>query len=100
MEIQWMNGQYPEDKRTFDSQMEVYEWTHSLYPDFSNCLFREINVGYGTPDEKVIDYLTELLPQWAGYLNVEVIVNKDKIKEDGKYVYRIWTSKVEKIEGY
>ncbi|MEK5068650.1 hypothetical protein [Sporosarcina sp. FSL K6-1508] len=100
MEIQWLNGQYPEDKRIFDSQMEVYEWTNSLYPDFSNCLFSEINVGYGTPDEKVIDYLTELLPQWADYLNVEVIVHKDKIKEDGKYVYKIWTAKVGKFEGY
>ncbi|MEK5038668.1 hypothetical protein [Sporosarcina sp. FSL K6-3457] len=100
MEVQWINGQYPEDKRIFDSEMEVFEWTNSLYPDFSNSLCREENVGYVTPDEKVIDYLTDLLPQWADYLNVQVIVHKDKIKEEGKIVYRIWTSKEEKFEDY
>lgn len=96
MEIQWINGQYPEDERIFDSQMEVYEWTNSLYPDFSNGLFRVVNVGYATPDEKVIDSLTELLPQWAAYLNVQVTMHKDKIEINGKYIHRIWTSKVEK----
>ena len=95
MDIQWVSGQYAEDKRIFDSQMEVYEWTDSLYPDFSNYLYREVNFGYATPDEKVIDCLTELLPQWAEYLSVQVIIHKDKILIGRKYLYRIWTSKVE-----
>ena len=30
MEIYWVNGQYQEDERIFDSQFEVYEWTDSL----------------------------------------------------------------------
>lgn len=92
MEIHWVNGQYPEDKRIFDSQMEVYEWSHSLYPDFSNYIFRKVNVGYATPDEKVINYLSELIPQWADHLNVQIVVHKDQINIDSKYLYRIWTS--------
>ena len=35
MEVHWINGQYQEDERFFDSQFEVYEWTDSLYQDFS-----------------------------------------------------------------
>ena len=92
MEIHWVNGQYREDDRIFDSQFEVYEWTDSLYQDFSNCFFREENVGYATPDVKVIDCLIELITQWAGYTNVNVILHSDKIEVDGKYMYRIWTS--------
>lgn len=92
MEINWVNGQYPEDNSIFDSQFEVYEWTNSLYQDFSNCFFREENVGYITPDVKVIDCLTELIPQWARYTNVNVILHRDKIEVDSKYVYRIWIS--------
>lgn len=52
-----------------------------------------------SPDEKVIDFLTELLPKWADYLNIQLVVHKDRIKENGKYIYRIWTSKVEKLDG-
>lgn len=92
MIIHWVNGQYPEDQRVFDSQVEVYEWTHSLYPDFSNCLFREASVGYATPDEKVIEYLSELIPKWADYLNVRVTLHTDKVLEDSEYIYRIWTT--------
>ena len=99
MELKWVNGQYPEDKRIFDSEMEVYEWTHSLYTDISLYLFREQNVGYATPDEKVIDFLTELLPQWADHLNLQLIVHKDKVEENGKCIYRIWTSQVKKLDG-
>jgi len=90
MEIIWVNGQYQEDERIFDSQFEVYEWTDSLYQDFSNGFLRKENIGYATPDAKVIDCLTELIPQWAGYTNVNVILHKDIIEIDGKDLYRIW----------
>ncbi|MCS1382449.1 hypothetical protein NXZ75_09600 [Lysinibacillus sphaericus] len=92
MEIHWVNGQYREDNRIFDSPFEVYEWTDSLYQDFSNHFLREENVGYASPDVKVIDCLTELIPQWAGYINVVVILHRDVIEVDGKYLYRVWTS--------
>lgn len=92
MEIHWVNGQYREDNRIFDSLFEVYEWTDSLYQDFSNHFFREESVGYATPDVKVIDCLTELIPQWAEYINVVVVLHRDEIEVDGKYVYRVWTS--------
>lgn len=92
MEIHWVNGQYREDNRIFDSPFEVYEWTDSLYQDFSNHFLREENVGYASPDVKVIDCLTELIPQWAIYINVVVILHRDVIEVDGKNVYRVWTS--------
>ena len=38
MEIQWINGQYSEDNRIFDMEMEVYEWSDSLYGDFLDGL--------------------------------------------------------------
>lgn len=50
MEIYWVNGQYQEDVRIFDSKFEVYEWTDSLYQDFSNGFLRKENIGYTTPD--------------------------------------------------
>ncbi len=90
MEIIWVNGQYQEDERIFNSQFEVYEWTDSLYQDFSNGFLRKENIGYATPDAKVIDCLTELIPQWAGYTNVNITLHKDIIEIDGKDLYRIW----------
>ncbi|MEK5486980.1 MULTISPECIES: hypothetical protein [unclassified Lysinibacillus] len=92
MEIYWVNGQYQEDEQIFDSQFEVYEWTDSLYQDFSNGFLRKENIGYATPDIKVIDCLTELIPQWAEYMNVYVTMHRDKIEVDCKKMYRIWTS--------
>lgn len=89
MEIHWVNGHHPEDKRIFDSEMEVYEWTHSLYPDISIYLTIEPSVGYATPDKKVLDLLTKLIPQWAEYLKVKVVIHRDEILEDEKYIYRI-----------
>ncbi len=94
MEVYWVNGQYQEDERIFDSLFEVYEWVDSLYQDFSNGFLRKETIGYATPDVKVIDCLTELIPQWAGYtnVNVNVTMHRDKIEVDGKDMYRIWTS--------
>ena len=92
MEIQWINGQYEEDNRIFDMETEVYEWTHSLYVDFLGGLVSQKNVGYATPDEKVTDKLSELLPKWADHLNVKVAVHRDKISINDRTLYRVWTS--------
>ncbi|KGA80449.1 hypothetical protein KQ41_16380 [Lysinibacillus fusiformis] len=59
---------------------------------FLQRLLRKETIGYATPDVKVIDCLTELIPQWAGYTNVNVTMHRDKIQVDGKDMYRIWTS--------
>jgi hypothetical protein len=50
------------------------------------------NIGYAIPDVKVIDCLIKLIPQWAGYNNVNVTLHRDQTEVDGKDVYRIWTS--------
>ncbi|QFG00990.1 hypothetical protein PB01_20550 [Psychrobacillus glaciei] len=92
MEIQWLSGQYSEDNRIFDSLFEAYEWTDSLYPEFLIYLVNKVNVGYATPDEKIIDYLTDFIPKWADYLNVKVTVIKEVTERNGKYIYKIWTS--------
>lgn len=72
MEIYWVNGQYQEDERIFDSQFEVYEWTDSLYQDFSNGFLRKENIGFATPDVKVMDCLTELIQQSGTILEGEL----------------------------
>ncbi|MFJ8064033.1 hypothetical protein ACIQYS_05340 [Psychrobacillus sp. NPDC096426] len=92
MKIKWINGQHAEDNRIFDSLIEAYEWTDSLYHDFSNNLISRVKVGYATPDAKVIDYLIDFIPEWANYLNVGVNVNKVKTRVDGKIIYRIWVT--------
>ena len=91
MKIHWVNGQYLEDNRIFDTENEVYEWSNSLYGDFLGCLVTKVNVGYTTPDEKVVNSLEKLIPKWANYLNIMVVVQKDKINVNNKYLYRIWT---------
>ncbi len=91
MKIHWINGQYSEDNRIFDTKNEVYEWSNSLYGDFLGYLVSKVNVGYTTPDEKVINSLEKLIPKWANYLNIMVVVQKDKNNVNNKYLYRIWT---------
>lgn len=91
MKIHWVNGQSSEDNRIFDTKNEVYEWSNSLYGDFLGYLVSKGNVGYTTPDEKVIKSLDKLIPKWANYLNIMVVVQKDKINVNDKYLYRIWT---------
>jgi len=58
--VKWINGSHKEDNRIFDSEFEVKEWTEALYPDFVAYLSNKNNVGYVTPDEKVIKYLASL----------------------------------------
>ncbi|MER2169583.1 MAG: hypothetical protein ABS938_03005 [Psychrobacillus psychrodurans] len=90
MEIQWINGQYAEDNRIFDMEMEVYEWSDSLYGDSLDGLVNKKSVGYVTPDEKVIASLSKLIPGWADHLNVKVAVHTDSITVNNICLYRIW----------
>lgn len=92
--VKWINGSHKEDNRIFDSEFEVKEWTEALYPDFVAYLNNDNNVGYITPDEKVIKYLTSLFPQWANYINLQIGVCKDKTEINGEIIYRIWTVKL------
>ncbi|MEO4052624.1 hypothetical protein [Solibacillus sp. CAU 1738] len=92
MDINWVNGQYAEDTRLFDSLHEAYEWTDSLYQDFSHSFYRRERVGYATPDEKVIDYLTDFLPEWASFINVQVNVHKEKLRVSDNFIFRIWVT--------
>lgn len=90
----WVNGSSNEDNRIFDSEIEAREWADALYTDFAAYLSEENNVGYATPDEKVINYLLTFLPQWADYNHFEVEVFTEKIKISGEIIYRIWTVNV------
>nr|WP_106779364.1 hypothetical protein [Lysinibacillus timonensis] len=58
----------------------------------SNYLVRGDHVGYATPDKKVVECLAEFIPEWADFLNVKVLVHKNQIVEEGKIIYRIWTT--------
>ncbi len=72
--VKWINGGYKEDNRIFGSEFEAKEWTDTLYLDFVAYFGNQINVGYATPDEKVIKYLASFLHQWADYNNLQVDV--------------------------
>ncbi|MRX56569.1 hypothetical protein GJU41_21715 [Bacillus idriensis] len=92
--VKWINGSYKEDNRIFDSEFEAEEWTDALYPDFAVFLFNKINVGYATPDEKVIKYLAYYLPKWAGNNNISFSICTEETKIDGQIIYKIWTEQV------
>ena len=89
--VMWINGSHKEDNRIFDSEFEVEEWARALYPDFVAFLSNHTNVGYATPDEKVINYLAVLFPQWAHNLDLKVRVCTTKIEKNGQIIYKIWT---------
>ena len=89
--VKWINGDYKEDNRIFGSEFEAKEWAEALYPDFVAYLGDQMNVGYATPDEKVIKHLVSILPQWAGYNNLQVEVSTEKTKINSQIVYKIWT---------
>jgi hypothetical protein len=89
--VRWINGNYKEDNRIFDSEIQAEEWVDALYPDFVPYLFNKINVGYATPDEKVIKYLANYLPEWARFNNVNVSIHIEKINKDGQVIFIIWT---------
>ncbi|MDQ0202227.1 hypothetical protein J2S10_005461 [Neobacillus ginsengisoli] len=89
--IIWINGSYKEDSRVFDSDIQAQEWADALLPDFGPYLISQINVGYATPDEKVIKYLGNLLPDWASYNNVKICIHQEKTIVDGQVLYKIWT---------
>lgn len=90
--IVWINGNYEEDNRIFDSKRQAEEWADSLLPDFGPYLISKNNVGYATPDEKVIKYLEYLLPKWSDYNNVKINIHREKTIRDGQEIYNIWTT--------
>ncbi|MDQ0201981.1 hypothetical protein [Neobacillus ginsengisoli] len=65
--IVWINGNYEEDIRIFDSKRQAEEWADALLPDFGPYLISKLNVGYASPDEKVIKYLEYILPKWPNH---------------------------------
>ena len=89
--VKWINGSYKEDNRIFGSEIEAKEWADSLYSDFVAYLDNQSNIGYATPDEKVVKYLASFFPQWADYNNLQVDVRIEKTIIDGQTVYKIWT---------
>ena len=90
----WINSSQKDDTRVFDSDFEVEEWARALYPDFVAYLREQTNVGYATPDEKVINYLASHFPQWADYINLKVGVCTAEIERNGQIIYKIWTVKL------
>ncbi|SHK58365.1 hypothetical protein [Alicyclobacillus tolerans] len=78
----------------FDSAWEAEEWTDSLYPDTVGEGF--VNVGYATPDQKVVDFLIRQIPRWAEFLRSHnpsmpaVIVHSLIDVVDGQPRYKVW----------
>ncbi|MFB7159718.1 hypothetical protein [Lysinibacillus sp. NPDC056232] len=92
--VKWINGSYKEDNRIFDSEFEVKEWTEALYPDFVAYLSDKNNVGYATPDGKIIKYLASLFPQWAVYNKLQIGVCTGQTEIDGQIIHKICTVKL------
>ncbi|WP_438491566.1 hypothetical protein [Paenibacillus sp. IHBB 3054] len=90
MNIEWINEDYKEANKIFDSTREVCEWADSLYPDFAGG--QRVNVGYATPDDKVYTYLVEHLPKWASNNNVMININTSQDLVNGKMIYKIWVT--------
>jgi len=89
--VQWINGSYKEDNYIFETQLQAEMWADALYPDFGLYLHSKTNVGYATPDEKVIKCLSEFLPEWIIYnnnTNGSICLSEEKI--NGKIIYKIW----------
>lgn len=91
--IKWISEGYIEGSRIFDSEFEAREWADALYPDFAAFIGNQMNVGYATPDEKVIKYLAAFFPQWAEYNNVQVDICTEKTEIDDQIIYKIWTGR-------
>ncbi|MEH7109045.1 hypothetical protein [Bacillus sp. JJ1764] len=92
--IVWINGTYEEDNRIFDSSRQAEEWANALFPDLGPYLISKIDVGYATPDEKVIKYLESLLSEWAGYYNIKISIHCEMKIKDGQEIYSIRTRRV------
>ncbi|WP_102275308.1 hypothetical protein [Cytobacillus massiliigabonensis] len=89
--FKWINGSNKADNQIFDTEFEAKEWTESLYSDFAAYISKENNVGYATPDEKVINYLISHFPQWADFNHLIVDVCTEKINKEGQTIYKIRT---------
>lgn len=92
--IIWINGNYKEDNRIFDSKIQAKEWADSLLPEFGPYLISQVNVGYETPDEDVINYLEYFLPKWATYNNAKISIHREKTIRDGQDLYIICTQQI------
>ncbi|MEW9053810.1 MAG: hypothetical protein AB2392_21805 [Neobacillus sp.] len=73
----------------FDSEYEVEEWVDSLYSDMVPYLANNINIGYATPDQKVVKSLENHLPCRVDFNEVNIQIHSEKGKEDGKVIYKI-----------
>ncbi|MGG2028009.1 hypothetical protein AB1282_20115 [Gottfriedia sp. S16(2024)] len=91
--IIWINGSYKEDNYIFETHLQAEMWADALYPDFGQYLCSNTNVGYATPDEKVIKCLSELLPEWINYnkTNGSICLGEEKI--NGRIIFKIWIKK-------
>ncbi|MBP2243200.1 hypothetical protein J2Z40_003788 [Cytobacillus eiseniae] len=89
--VKWINSGHKEDNRIFSSEIEAKEWAVALYPDFVAYLGIQRNVGYATPDDKVIKHLAVFFPQWADYYNLQVDICTEKLQIDGQTNQKIWT---------
>ena len=91
--IQWINGSYKEDNYIFKTQHQAEMWADALYPDFGLYLRAKTTVGYATPDEKVVNCLSELLPVWIIYNhNTNGSICKGEDEVNGKFIYKIWVN--------
>ncbi len=91
--VQWINGNYKEDNYIFETHRQAEMWADALYPDFALYLLSKTNVGYATPDEKVIKCLAELLPEWLSYNKTVGSIYLGEEKINGKIIFKIWIKK-------
>lgn len=94
-DITWISGSYKEDHRFFNSELEAEEWTNALYSDFVPYIANKLNVGYASPDKKVIQSLEKLLPEWADYHEVKIHICKENISADGEVIFKVWTQQAD-----
>ncbi len=92
--VNWISGGYKEDHMIFDSEYEVEEWVDSLYSDMVPYLANNINIGYATPDQKVVKSLENHLPSWATFIEVNIQIHSEKVNVDGKVIYKVWTQQL------
>lgn len=91
--IIWINGSYKEDHYIFKTHLQAEMWADALYSDFVIYLCSNKNVGYATPDEKVIKCLAVFLPEWINYNQSSGSICLGEEKVNGKIIYKIWIIK-------
>lgn len=88
-EIKWFHERDPVGNRIFDSWWEADEWADSILTDF----YPFDNIGYMTPDEKVMACLLRRLPPYIRGCDWEATVHTATDSIDGKTVFKIWTTR-------